>query len=181
MSPPRKAFVKRLVRAYERGAAWNWVYWKAYVRHAGQEVMLARVPARYVHAIEAGALTKEQATHILASRTAASLEAFTPYVPLWDEALTQVLLMRYDARRASLLGVAALDLAREGKWFEAFEAVWAAREIERAYSGRVVHWRPLLYLIAGELVRLDHANARDVRVQSTVEAAARTARPRPAG
>lgn len=181
MSLPRKAFVKRLVRAYERGAGWNWVYWKAYVRHGDRELMLASVPARYVHAIEAGTLTKSQATQILASHSAASLEDFTPYVPLWGEALDQVLSIRVDARRAALLGLTALDLAKEGKWYESFEAAWAAAEIERAYSGRTVRWRPFLYLVAGELVRLNHEQSGDTRVRSTVEAAARASSTRHAG
>lgn len=181
MPPLRKAFSKRLIRAYERGAGWNWAYWKSYVRNGGHEVVLATVPARYVHAIEAGTLTKAQATQILASRSAESLEDFTPYVPLWDEALSQILAIRVDARRAALLGMAALDLAKEGKWFEAFDACWAAGEIERAYSGRVMRWRPLLYLIAEELVRLGHEQAGDLRVRSAAEAAARASRSRHAG
>lgn len=181
MPPARKSLQRRLIRAYERGAGWNWAYWKSYVRKDGYEVVLATVTPRYVHAIEAGTLTKSQAAQILASRSAASLEAFTPYVPLWDEALSQILAIRVDARRASLLGLAALDLAKDGKWFEAFDACWDAGEIERAYSGRVVRWRSLLYLIAGELVRLGHEQAGDIRVRSTAEAAARASRSRHAG
>lgn len=181
MSAPRKPLVRRLTRAYERGASWNWYYWKAVVRCDGREITLASVPARYVQAIEAGTLTRAQATQILASQSASSLEGFTPYVPLWSEALSQVLGMRVDAKRAALFGLAALDLAREGKWSEAFEACWAAGEIEQAYSGRVTRWRPMLYLLATELVASDHEHARDERVRSTAEAASRASRPRHAG
>lgn len=181
MSSPRKPLVRRLTRAYERGASWNWYYWKAVVRCDGREITLASVPPRYVHEIEAGRLTKAQATQILASQNAPTLEGFTPYVPLWNEALSRVLDMRIDARRAALFGLTALDLAREGKWFEAFEACWAAAEIERAYSGRVVRWRPMLYLLASQLVASEHEHAGDERVRSTAEASARASRSRHAG
>ena len=178
MSPPRKPLVRKLTRAYERGAGWNWVYWRAMVGDGPEQIPLASVPARYVLDVETGALTHEQAAHFLASRQARSLEDFTPLVPLWRSALAQLLAIRFDARRATLFGQAALDLAKFGKWFEAFEACWDAAEIERAYSGRVMRWRPLLYLLVAELVASGHDRADDFRVRSTQAAAARTARAR---
>jgi hypothetical protein len=45
----------------------------------------------------------------------------------------------------------------------------------------VTRWRPMLYLLAAELVASDHEHARDERVRSTAEAAARASRPRHAG
>lgn len=168
--------MRRLTRAYERGAGWNWVYWPAVVEDGTRRMPVAQVPARYVTAVESGALTEEQVAQILASRSARSLEDFTPFVPLWRSALAQLLAVRVDARRAALLGMTALDLAKEGKWFEAFEASWDAAEIERAYSGRVIRWRPMLYLIVTELVASGHVRANDLRVRSTQAASARAAR-----
>jgi len=122
--------------------------------------------------VERSEITRLHAAQLLASRNSPSLEAFTPYVPLWSEALALLLALRIDAHRATLLGQTAQDLALEGRWRAAFDAVSAAAAIERAYSGRVVKWRALLGLIAQELVRSAHGLERlDPRIQSAAEAA----------
>lgn len=163
-----KAFKLKLRRAYLRGARWNWVYWRAAVRSDGREILVASVPQRIIVAIEQGLMTRHQAAQILSSQGSRSLEAFTPYVPLWSEAILQLLHLRVDARRSSLLGLAAVDLYDNGKLYEAFDAAWMAAEIEKQYAGRVYKWKPLLYLLADELVRLNHERAKqDARVRSS--------------
>jgi hypothetical protein len=172
----------RLARALARGAKWNWVYWRATVRVDEREVLVAAVPHRVVQAVERGELTRLHAAQLLASRAEPSLDGFTPYVPLWAEALAQLLALRVDARRAALLGQTAHDLALAGRWAEAFEAAWGAAEIERSYAGRPTKWRSLLCLVAQELVRSGHVRATtDPRVRSAAEAPAGTPRPRHEG
>lgn len=172
----------RLARAYARGASWNWVYWRAVTRLDEREVLVASVPQRLVQAVERGEMSRQHAAQLLASRDSSSLEAFTPYVPLWGEALSLLLALRIDSRRAALLGQTAHDLALEGRWRDAFDAASAAASIERAYSGRVVKWRAFLGLIAQELVGSVHGTERlDSRIQSAAEAAVGDPRPRHEG
>jgi len=168
---PLTSLPTRLARALARGAAWNWVYWKAVIHADEREVLVASVPQRLVQAVERGEMTRRHAAQLLASRDSPSLEVFTPYVPLWSEALSLLLSLRVDARRATLFGQTAQDLALEGRWREAFDAASAAASIERAYSGRVVKWRALLGLITQELVHSSNGLERfDSRIQSAAEA-----------
>lgn len=143
----RADFVRRLRRAYARGVAWNWVHWPHEVRSEEMVVLTARVSPRYIHAIERGELTVDQAARAIAVGLMPSLEQSAPYVALWAEAVRYLLAMRDDARRAAVFGRTATDLALEGKWEAAYSACLGAASIEQRYIGRPKHWRPLLVLL----------------------------------
>jgi len=143
----RDDFVRRLRRAYARGAAWNWVYWHAEIRQGDLAVLVARVSARYVQAIERGDLTPPQAARAIATGLMPSLERSEPYVDLWEQAVQLLLIVREDAHRAKGYGRAATDLALEGSYKAAYDACLAAAAIEQRYAGKPMYWRPLLSLL----------------------------------
>lgn len=143
----RNDFVRRLRRAYARGASWNWVHWPEVIDRDGMTVLVARVSPRYVHAIERGELTVEQAARAIAVGLMPSLERSTPYVGLWADAVRYLLAVREDAKRASVFGRTATDLALEGRFEAAYSAALGAASIEQRYAGKPKHWRPLVALL----------------------------------
>lgn len=143
----RTEFVRRLRRAYARGATWNWVYWHHEIRRDDLVVLVARVSPRYVQAIEKGDLTPPQAARAIATGLMPSLELSAPYVALWQEAVELLLVVRDDARRARGYGRTATDLALAGSYKAAYDACLAAAAIEQRYAGKPLHWRPLLSLL----------------------------------
>lgn len=174
----KRRLITALRRTHLKGASWNWAHWPAVLKQDAVTITLAAVPLRFVQLIEQGALNPQQVATTLALRSSGGLkDTFTAYADLWLEAVVMLLGIRQDAKRAALYGRAALDLALAGKWQAAFEPAWAAAEVERAYTGRAMRWRPFLYVIAKELLRSLDGDTRDPRLRSVAQASAGAARP----
>jgi hypothetical protein len=153
-TPKRRKLRNRLSGALYRGRCWTACYWRQDFEYDHEVATVAAIPAYLLRLVEAGKMSQAALVGLMAARATSQ----SPQISnaLWDEAVSFALGVREDARRAAACGDAAVAMAEEGRWMDAFHAARQAHLLEAQYVTKTRYWHSLLYTLARELVALGH-------------------------
>lgn len=123
---------------------------------------MARVPPYLLDQIERDATSVERVSRGLARQSLGdgphTPRDFEEYAGLWEEAVTYALGVREDARLAREYGLASLDAALKGAWFDAVEFAYEAVQQEATYVPHARFWLRFLYVLTDFLVASGHGD-----------------------